>query len=86
MTEKEDSDARSAVLGRMKAMASHLMEHGADSVQVFVTKRHPDGTTVGIHHGEGDYYARLGNVQEWVTMADERARHQVWSEEDEDDD
>ena len=43
-----------------------LIEH-CDSVQIFITTR-PEGTdlTESIDRGAGNWYARFGQVKEWV--------------------
>lgn len=52
-----------------------LGEH-FDTVQIFVT-RHDQGEedgTVSCIKGSGNYYARLGLVNEWLTKEDEKTR------------
>lgn len=36
------------------------------SVQVFVTRLEPDQRTVAFATGDGNWYARFGQVQEWL--------------------
>jgi hypothetical protein len=49
------------------------MEH-FDTVQIFAT-RHVDSETgtVGAQHGEGNWYARRGQVAEWLVKQDARS-------------
>jgi hypothetical protein len=45
-------------------------------VQIFVTRHEAfqrDGT-VNVNHGEGNYFTRYGQVQEWMIRQDERTR------------
>lgn len=61
-----------------------LGEH-FDSVQVFVTK-HDQGQsdgTVCINLGAGNWYARYGQVKEWMVKQDEEARKHVRGNDDE---
>ena len=44
-----------------------------DSVQIFCTRYNPngveeddEGSTTRVSHGEGNYYARYGQVAQWV--------------------
>lgn len=38
-----------------------------DAVQIFVTRQEPDGRTMGYASGNGNFYARWGIVNEWLT-------------------
>lgn len=58
----------------VKDVADRLMEH-FDSVRIFVTKH--DGTsdtTIPYTTGVGNFYAQLGQVNEWKANQDEIAR------------
>lgn len=61
----------------MKCLDSHvsqLMEH-FDAVQIFVSRYDGEtGNTGSIHRGKGNWYARVGQVGEWLSEADEEAR------------
>lgn len=51
-----------------------LLEH-FDSVQIFVTRHNGGGdTTQSYETGGGNFYARLGQVHEWMTIMDQYAR------------
>lgn len=64
----------------MKRLASHctvLMEH-YDSVQIFVTRY--AGAQTGTYRGvcgSGNYYARRGQIQEWIVKENTAARNEV---------
>ncbi len=54
-----------------------LREH-FDSVQIFVTRH--DGVEVetgSITAGGGNWYARIGQIREWLARSDERTREYV---------
>lgn len=66
---------------RLTKAATVLMEH-FDSVQIFCTRHEGDGT-VRISEGAGNYYARFGQVEEWMIREKEVCRKpQRTSEED----
>lgn len=59
----------------LKSAAQALGEH-FDTVQIFTT-RHESGEldgTVRSNYGCGNWYARYGQVRQWVIMEDEAAR------------
>jgi hypothetical protein len=57
-----------------------LSEH-FDSVQVFATRHEPtDGGTINVNFGAGNWFARKGQVGEWLIKADERSREEARSE------
>lgn len=63
---------------RLKKCVEALGEH-FDAVQIFASRHEPtieDGT-VRINIGIGNWYTRYGQVMEWVTEQDERAREKV---------
>lgn len=56
-----------------------LMEH-FDSVQVFVTKHCPAGKdthTASFVKGDGNWYARYGQVKEWALKAERHSQRDV---------
>ncbi|MGP1665752.1 MAG: hypothetical protein ACTS5I_07570 [Rhodanobacter sp.] len=60
---------------RLEKALESLSEH-FDSCQIFVT-RHESGTldgTVNVNLGVGNWYARYGQVHEWLIKQDEMAR------------
>jgi hypothetical protein len=58
----------------VKRAVSQLGEH-FDSVQIFVTSQE-GRLTKAYWHGAGNWYARLGQVGEWLVMQDARAGEQ----------
>lgn len=57
---------------RIQRIVAQLQEH-CDSVQVFATFRY-DGETAGISVGSGNWYARLGQIKDWLLRLDEQAK------------
>lgn len=54
--------------------ASTLGEH-FDSVQIFVTRHEAsDGGTIRAIEGRGNWFARYGQVREWVIREEETSR------------
>lgn len=73
MSEQKDED-----LDRVKRACETLGEH-FDTVQIFVTRHEPgieDGT-INITWSEGNWFARYGQVREWLVKAEERTRKWV---------
>lgn len=60
---------------RVQAAIDLLSEH-FDTVQIFVTvyKGDDDSTTHTIARGNGNWYARYGQVASWVVRQDEGTR------------
>ena len=59
------------------AAVESLGEH-FDTVQIFVTRHEPtteDGT-IAFRSGAGNWYARYGQIREWLIMADQQAKNQ----------
>jgi hypothetical protein len=52
---------------------STLSEH-FDTVQVFVQRTASEGGTMTLHLGTGNWYARYGQVREWIIKREEEAR------------
>lgn len=87
MSEQKDAD--------LKLLDEHvdkLMEH-FDSVQIFATRQHSavtgdsDKNTMSCESGGGNFYARMGQVREWLirqdTYVEEHARKSQNGEDDE---
>lgn len=68
---KEMSDAANIMNQVMALLGEHY-----DSVQVFVTRHDQGGAggTVNIAVGSGNWFARLGQVYEWIKKVEERQR------------
>lgn len=65
---------RDAIVKRVKDAAILLAEH-VDTVQIFVTFHAEDGeSTASYEHGQGNFYARQGQVDEWLTIQREYQR------------
>jgi hypothetical protein len=62
-------------MDRIVAATRSLGEH-FDTVQVFVTRHGPDGTG-NAGFGEGSWYARYGQVREWLIREDEKIRREI---------
>ena len=51
----------------LTSAVNRLREAGFDSVQLFVSSYDPiSGTTTHLDHGEGNIFARSGQVSRWV--------------------
>lgn len=66
----EDED-----LAKVDRALAYLMEH-FDTAQVFVTSQRGE-FTMTAQKGEGNWYARAGQIREWLLKEDERARVSV---------
>jgi hypothetical protein len=78
MTKDQEED-----LERVRKAVDELGEH-FDTIQIFATR--DDGGeigTVSCNLGSGNWFARLGQVAEWLTMQKERASEKVRRENDE---
>ncbi len=61
-----------------------LGEH-FDTVQIFVTRHdNDDEGTVTAHLGHGNWFARRGQISEWLMKSNERSKEIVRHEENED--
>lgn len=58
MTDQERAKLLNAVIAR-------LMEH-FETVQITATFANKDGDYVGANAGSGNFYARVGSVDEWL--------------------
>lgn len=80
-------------LSLLKRHISQLMEH-FDSVEIFVTRQEPDslsaehprGITSATHSGDGNWYARFGQINEWLIQERERIADHFRRDQDEEDD
>ena len=65
-------------LDLLRSQALQMMEHGGfDAVQLFATKHDPaGGGTIVLHYGEGNWYARYGQVKEWVVRREAEAQEE----------
>lgn len=78
------SEEQKADLDKIKASLDQLGEH-FDTVQIFATKHDggDDGATHSFHKGIGNWWARFGQVVEWVTKSKEDARVEARKDADE---
>jgi hypothetical protein len=65
-----------------KAM-EQIGEH-FDNVQIFATRHESGKGTINIHMGNGNWYARYGQVKEWIVKEEEDSRQSVREENDDD--
>ena len=62
---------------RVDIHVNQLAEH-YDSVQIFVTRMEGEkDQTRSIQRGAGNWFARYGQVREWVTVEEEEMRQRV---------
>jgi len=73
----EDDERDEAELKILKNAVAVLMEH-FDSVHIFTTRfvSHDEGTQ-GLQWGDGNWYARLGQVKTWSEKQDQGSRNEV---------
>ena len=69
-----DESSEDRDLSIVRSHAAQLAEH-FDTVQIFVTRHdeQQDGT-IAVDRGEGNWYARFGQVKEWIIKSDEDSR------------
>lgn len=85
MKNQPESQFTKEVERQVKDAICKLGEH-CDSVQVFVTIVDPeDKTTHSFQLGTGNWYARLGQVKEWVKRIDLRDEAEMMREADPED-
>ncbi len=75
-----DEVQRDRDLAIVKRHARSLMEC-FENVQIFATRHNPDGDsgggTIAVNWGLGNWYARFGQVREWMIQEQARAAEQV---------
>lgn len=65
-----------------REFTAKLMEY-SDSVQVFLTVHDPSsGITRHVTHGAGNWFAREGQVREWVVQNEEHSRSEAHNEDE----
>lgn len=64
----------------IKSHVNQLMEH-FDSVHIFATRDHKKGVTMNIQEGLGNWYARYGQVREWLLCEEESSKRRFCSDE-----
>lgn len=65
----------------LKKAAESLGEH-FDSVQIFASRHEPEteNGTVSCNEGTGNWFARIGQVREWLIRRDEESKEAVRKE------
>lgn len=73
MNDQSDQDVE-----RIKTATNGLAEH-FDTVQIFCT-RHEGGNvdgTINVHWGAGNYFARYGQIKQWMVSEEEDTRSRI---------
>lgn len=78
MSDEPPKDELNALADKLERISDDLTEF-FDAVQIFATKKADDGTGESRHWavGNGNFYARLGQVHEWLIAEDERIREHM---------
>lgn len=77
MTPEEAEQQRVEDIKQLDRALVLLSEH-FDTVQVFCTRHRDDDVgTFSMQKGSGNWYARYGQVCEWITKHDEDARREA---------
>ena len=65
-------------LKAMEEALAKLRDH-FENVQIFCSRLDPDGScdTQRLILGKGNMYARVGQVRDWLTMAEEQTREEA---------
>ncbi len=81
MSKEELENLRNSLHSILARNADQLSEH-FDTVQIFATKYEPgdDGFALSITEARGSWFARYGQVREWVVKIEERSRLDVHEE------
>jgi hypothetical protein len=70
-----DDQASKSIEASLESLSKHFQ-----NIQIFCSRIDPSpeddhvGSTQRMIRGRGNYYARLGQVKEWITMEDEKTR------------
>lgn len=72
--DREEEDLR-----ELKRHTAMLMEH-FDTVQIFATRHIGDDGTISVQNGDGNWFARHGQVATWLLKQDEATRNEVRGE------
>ena len=63
----------------VREAVGRLYEH-FDTVQVMVSRHHPEGGTAHVNMGSGNMFARLGQCRDWLSREDEHCREFIRSQ------
>jgi hypothetical protein len=69
-------------LNLLKQHSAQLSEH-FESVQIFATRR-ADDATISATYGDGNWFARYGQVRRWVAMNEQPQQEEFDDGEDDD--
>jgi hypothetical protein len=63
--------------------AAQALGENFDAVQIFVSRHEPEVEkgTIRASAGVGNWYARVGQVGEWLMRHEEEVRAEAWNEE-----
>lgn len=73
----QESDDLKIVTKAIQDLSEHF-----DSIQIFATRydANSEGATVNVSKGTGNWFARAGQVREWIIKEDEASRKSVRDE------
>ena len=73
----DDQEARD-----LKVMADHVarLEEHFDTVQIFCSRGSDDGGTITCQLGGGNWFARYGQIRQWIVKQEEEFRQEVTRE------
>lgn len=82
MSDSPKWPSQDADVALLKDAAEKLSEH-FDSVMIFATRYESnlDGGTINVHWGEGNWFARYGQIMTWLVKQDEQTRIDVRKDE-----
>lgn len=70
ISQNDPDELREMVDRHVNALSEHF-----DTVQIYVTRQEGEkDQTRGINRGAGNWFARFGQVREWVVYEEERMR------------
>lgn len=70
MADRDEAKQSERDRAEVKRHVVALMEH-FDTVQIFCTRHHGkvnDSSTYHVQNGDGNYFARVGQVTEWLNL------------------
>lgn len=71
-----DDNQRDKKLELLKNQAK-VLRQSFDTVQIFVGKNDEETGVTTMYWGDGNYYARYGQIRQWLLQEDEQARMEV---------
>ena len=78
MEQNTEKDPRDVDLERLMDACDRLSAY-FETVQIFATKpnKDKDNSTLMFNQGQGNYFARYGQVKDWILREEEVSRNQV---------